>query len=111
MKRGAIYRTRERMPERGGKPGFYVVVSRPFIAQNEGVSTVVCAPIYREHLGLSTEVVLGPADGLPTDCSIRCDFLTLMFKSKLTGFVADLPRSRMAELDEALGRALGIGQR
>ncbi len=111
MKRGAIYRTRERMPERGGKPGFYVVVSRPFIAQNEDLSTVVCAPIYREHLGLRTEVVLGPADGLPTDYSIRCDFLTLMFKSKLTGFVADLPRSRMAELDEALGRALGIGQR
>ncbi len=96
------------MPERGGKPGFYVVVSRPFIAQNEDVSTVVCAPIYREHLGLSTEVVVGPADGLPTECSIRCDFLALMFKSKLTGFVADLPRSRMSELDEALARALGI---
>lgn len=108
MKRGAIYRTRERVPERGGKPGFYVVVSRPFIAQNEDVSTVVCAPIYREHLGLSTEVVLGRADGLPTDCSIRCDFLTLMFKSKLTSFVADLPQARMVELDDALARALGI---
>ncbi len=96
------------MPERGGKPGFYVVVSRPFIAQNEDVSTVVCAPIYREHLGLLTEVVLGPADGLPTDCSIRCDFLALMFKSKLTGFVADLPQTKMVELDDALARALGI---
>ena len=108
MKRGAIYRTRERMPERGGKPGFYVVVSRPFIAENEDVSTVVCAPIYREHLGLATEVVLGSGDGLPTDCSVRCDFLALMFKSKLTGFVADLPGSRMVELDDALARALGI---
>ncbi len=108
MKRGAIYRTRERMPERGGKPGFYVVVSRPFIAENEDISTVVCAPIYRGHLGLSTEVAVGAADGLPTDCSIRCDFLALMFKSKLTGFVADLPRARMTELDDALARALGI---
>ena len=42
------------MPERGGKPGFYVVVSRPFIAENEDLSAVVCAPLYREHLGLST---------------------------------------------------------
>ena len=51
---------------------------------------------------------MGAADGLPTDCSIRCDFLALMFKSKLTGFVADLPRARMTELDDALARALGI---
>ncbi len=51
---------------------------------------------------------MGPADGLPTDCSIRCDFLALMFKSKLSGFVADLTRARMAELDEALSKALGI---
>ncbi len=108
MKRGAIYRTRDRPPERGRKPGFYVVVSRPFIAGNEDVSTVVCAPIYRGHLGLSTEVAVGPADGLPTDCSIRCDFLALMFKSKLSGFVADLTRARTAELDEALSKALGI---
>jgi len=31
VKRGEIYRTRERVPERGDKPGFYVVVSRTFI--------------------------------------------------------------------------------
>ena len=111
MKRGAIYRTRERTPERGGKPGFYVVVSRPFIAENEDISTVVCAPLYREHLGLSTEVALGAADGLPTDCSIRCDFLSLMFKSKLTGFVTELPPARMIDLDDALARAVGIERR
>ena len=111
MKRGAIYRTRERTPERGGKPGFYVVVSRPFIAENEDISTVVCAPLYREHLGLSTEVAVGPDDGLPTDCSIRCDFLSLMFKSKLTGFVTELPPARMIDLDDALARAVGIERR
>ncbi len=99
------------MPERGGKPGFYVVVSRPFIAENEDISTVVCAPLYREHLGLSTEVALGPADGLPIDCSIRCDFLALMFKSKLTGFVTELPSARMVDLDDALARAVGIERR
>ena len=65
MKRGEIYRTRERIPERGGKPGFYVVVSRSFIAQHEDVSTVICAPVYGEVLGLTTEVVLGPETGHP----------------------------------------------
>ena len=108
MKRGEIYRTRDRVPERGGKPGFYVVVSRQFIAENDDVSTVVCAPVYRRSLGLSTEVVLGPDDGLPTDCSIRCDFLALMFKSRLTTFVAELRGDRLRELDSALARALGI---
>ncbi len=81
MKRGEIYRTRERVSERGGKPGFYIVVSRNFIASHEDISTVICAPVYSEVLGLSTEVVLGPEDGLPHVSAVRCDFLTLLFKS------------------------------
>ena len=85
MKRGEIYRTAERVSERGGKPGFYVVVSRSFIVENDDVSTVVCAPVYSGVLGLSTEVVIGVEEGLPRTSSIRCDFLALMFKSKLTG--------------------------
>ena len=70
---------------------------RPFIAENDDVSTVVCAPVYREFLGLSTEVVVGPDDGLPMDCSIRCDFLALLFKSKLTSYVCELGRARLSE--------------
>ena len=108
MKRGEIYRTRERLPERGGKPGFYVVVSRTFIAQNDDVSTVVCAPLYSQVLGLTTEVVLGPEDGLPRTSAVRCDFLTLMFKSRLTDFVATLPPDRVAEVNRALARALDL---
>jgi mRNA-degrading endonuclease toxin of MazEF toxin-antitoxin module len=64
MKRGEIYRTREKLPERGHKPGFYVVVSRNFIAGNDDISTVICAPIYSEILGLRSEVVLSPENGL-----------------------------------------------
>ena len=108
MRRGEIYRTRERVAERGGKPGFYVVVSRSFIAQHEDVSTVICAPMYGEILGLTTEVVLGPEDGLPRACAVRCDFLTLMFKSKLTQFVATLSRRKVAELNRALAHALEL---
>ena len=90
MRRGEIYRTRERVAERGAKPGFYVVVSRTFVAEHDDVSTVICALVYGEILGLTTEVVLGPEDGLPRACAIRCDFLTLMFKSKLTHFISTL---------------------
>ena len=108
MERGEIYRTRERSPERGNKPGFYVVVSRSFIATNDDVSTVVCAPAYSTVLGLATEVVVGPEDGVPRTCAIRCDFLTLMFKSKLTGYVSQLRSTKLEELNRALARALEI---
>ena len=108
MTRGEIYRTAERSPERGGKPGFYVVVSRAFIAENDDVSTVICAPVYSQVLGLSTEVVVGPAEGLPRVSAVRCDFLALMLKRKLTTFVALLPPRKLAELSRALAVALDL---
>jgi len=106
--RGEIYRTRERVAERGEKPGFYLVVSRSFIAEHEEVSTVVCAPVYGEVLGLTTEVVLGPEQGLPRTSAARCDFLTLMFKRKLTDFVGTLSLAKIAELNRALATALDL---
>lgn len=108
MTRGEIYRTRERIPERGGKPGFYVIVSRAFVAENDDISTVVCAPVYSQVLGLTTEVVLGPEDGVPRTSAIRCDFLTLMFKARLTDFVATLSPGRAKDLDRALAVALDL---
>jgi len=107
--RGEVYRTAERSAERGGKPGFYVVVSRAFIAANDDVSTVICAPVYSQVLGLSTEVVLGPDEGLPRTSAVRCDFLALMFKQKLTTFVASLPPRKITELNRALAMALDLG--
>ena len=108
MKRGEIYRTQEKVPERGYKPGFYVIVSRDFIANNEDVSTVVCAPVYTETLGLRSEVLIGRADGVPQDSSIRCDFLTLMFKKKLTHFAGTLSPAKRHELNRALSYALQL---
>ena len=108
MTRGELYRSGERVPERGDKPGYYVVVSRPFIASNEDVSTVVCAPIYGEILGLETEVVLEPQHGVRRRSAIRCDFLMLMFKHKLTGFVATLPPEKLDDLARALRIALAL---
>jgi mRNA interferase MazF len=107
--RGEVYRTADRSPERGGKPGYYVVVSRAFIAESDDVSTVICAPVYSQVLGLSTEVVVGPDEGLPRTSAVRCDFLALMFKRKLTGFVASLPPRKLAELNRALAAALDLG--
>jgi mRNA interferase MazF len=110
VKRGEIYRTRECVPERGNKPGFYVIVSRNFIAGHADVATVICAPVYSEVLGLSTEVILGPEDGLPHVSAAPCDFLTLMFKTKLTDFVGALSSHKLVILNRALTYALEILQ-
>ena len=108
MTRGEIYRSPEKIPERGHKAGFYVVVSRSFIASNDDVSTVICAPIYSEFLGLATEVQVGTEDGLPRGSSIRCDFLTLMFKRRLTTLVGRLGSAELRDMDRALKVALDL---
>ena len=59
-------------------------------------------------MGLTTEVVLGPEDGLPHTCALRCDFLTLMFKTKLTQFIGTLSAPKTAELNRALAHALDL---
>jgi len=108
VKWGEIYRTGERSPERGHKPGFYVVVSRDFVAEHDDIETVICAPVYSEVLGLRSEVVLSPEDGVPVESAIRSDFLALMFKRRLTGFVATLSVQKRRELRQALAYALQL---
>ena len=108
MKWGEVYRTKEKISERGQKPGFYVVVSRDFLASHEDIATVICAPIYGEVLGLRSEVVVGIEDGVPRQSAIRCDFLALMFKTKLTAFVGTLSAEKQNELRQALTYALQL---
>ena len=108
MNRGEIYRSREEAPKRGHKPGYYLVVSRGFVAGNEDLATVICAPIYTRRLGLDSEVELGRADGLDHDSAVRCDFLTLVFKERLRHLVGALRPSKILELDRALSVALEL---
>ncbi len=108
MRCGEIYRTRHEVRERGGKPECYLIVSRDFVAGNDDIDTVVCVPIYSRVLGISSEMVLGVDDGLARGSAARCDFLTLMFKKKLTHFVATLPVERIGELNRALAYALQL---
>lgn len=108
MTRGELYRSAHATPERGDKPGYYVVVGRAFVAENDRISTVVCAPVYTEVLGIPTEVVLDPVDGVRHRSAVRCDFMMLMFKKNLTRFAGRLGEARLAELDRALAIALDL---
>ena len=108
MRRGEIYRSDHPEPERGGKPGFYAIVSRNFVAAHDEIETVVCAPIYGEVLGIPTEVLVDESQGVRRRSAIRCDFLMLMFKRKLTRFVSTLPPAKLKELNRALAVALEL---
>ncbi|MBI5543457.1 MAG: type II toxin-antitoxin system PemK/MazF family toxin [Deltaproteobacteria bacterium] len=108
MRRGEIYRSEHPEAERGGKPGYYAIVSRNFVASHDEIGTVVCAPVYSEILGIPTEVVIDELQGLRRRSAIRCDFLMLMFKRKLTRFVSTLPPAKLKELDRALAIALEL---
>ena len=71
-------------------------------------STVVCAPVYTTGHGLSTQISVGPEEGLPHDSTVHCDELMSLPKSILTNFVGTLPSSKAADLDRALLVALGV---
>lgn len=111
MTRGDLFRSNHPAAERGKKPGFYVVVSRAFIAENDRIDAVVVAPVYSEVLGIPTEVVLEPAHGVKHRSAIRCDFLMLMFKANLTKFVRPLDEAQLEALDAALSIALDLRPR
>jgi mRNA interferase MazF len=106
MRRGELYR----VPKPGGDPKssrVFVVVSRQVLLDSR-LSSAVCAPVFSSGQGLSTQVAVGPEEGLNHASWIMCDNLVSLPKSDLTQFVATLPPAKVAELNRALKMALGL---
>jgi mRNA interferase MazF len=94
----------------GGDPKQYrifAIVSRQALIDSR-FSTVVCAPIFSSGEGLSTQLAVGPDEGLKRQSWIMCDDLVSMRKAELTNFVGSLSRPKLAELDRALKMALDL---
>jgi mRNA interferase MazF len=107
MRRGELYRV--------FKPGgdrkqyrIFAIVSRQAVIDSR-FSTVVCAPVFTSGVGLSTQVAVGPDEGLKHRSWIMCDNLVSIRKSDLTNYVGVLPKSKLVELGDALKMALDIG--
>jgi mRNA interferase MazF len=106
MKRGELYRVHK--PE--GDPKRYrtfVIVSRQVLIDSK-FSTVICAPAFSSGEGLSTQVRVGPQEGLKHAGWIMCDSLVSLRKADLSNFIGSLPQSRLVELDRALRMALDL---
>ena len=107
MKRGDLYRVAHPMARDPRRSRVFVVVSREVLIHSR-FSTVICAPIYSVHDGLSTQVAVGQDQGLKQPSSIHCDELVSLSKSKLTNFVGSLSPEKLQSLNLALRVALEL---
>ena len=107
MKRGELYRVVNPSAKDPRKSRVFVVVSRQVLIDSR-FSTVICAPIYSKHDGLSTQVMVGVDEGLKHDSSVHCDELVSLPKSLLTNFLGSLSPQKVEELNRALSIALDI---
>lgn len=106
MSRGELYR----VFKPGGDPKQYrtfAIVSRQALIDSR-FSTVICAPVFSKGEGLSTQVAIGPDEGLKHPSWIMCDNLVSLRKSDLTYFVGTLSTTKLAELNRALKMALDL---
>lgn len=107
MKRGDFYRVPHPSGKDPRKSRAFVVVSRQAVIESR-FSTVICAPVYSIHDGLSTQVLAGVEEGLKHDSSIHCDELVSLPKSALTNYVGTLSSQKIRMLNQALRIALDI---
>jgi mRNA interferase MazF len=106
MRRGEIYRVHK--PERDPKRyRSFVVVSRQTLIDS-AYATVVCAPVFTNGSGLSTQVAIGPSEGLKHDLWVACDNLRSLPKADLIRFVGSLSWSKLSELDDAFKLVLAL---
>jgi mRNA interferase MazF len=107
MRRGELYLVAHPNSRDPKRQRAFVVVSRQALI-NTRFSTVICAPIFTKHDGLSTQVEVGIDEGLKHESSIHCDELVSLPKTMLTNYVGALPSEKVAELDSALKIALDL---
>jgi len=100
MRRGEIYRVHKPDGDPKGYRSF--VVSRQTLIDS-AYATVVCAPVFTNGSGLSTQVAIGPNESLKRDSWVACDNLRSLPKADLTQFVRSL-------LDGALKLALALDE-
>jgi mRNA interferase MazF len=106
MKRGEIYRVH--------KPGgdakeyrAFVVLSRQVLIESR-FSTVICAPIFSNGEGLSTQVEVGLDQGLKHQSWIMCDNLISLKKADLSNYIGSLTAAKINEVSRALKMALDL---
>jgi mRNA interferase MazF len=106
MKRGELYRVHK--PD--GDPKLFrtfVIVSRQILIESR-FSTVICAPVFSRGDELSTQVAIGPDEGMKHESWVMCDNLVSIRKADLTAYVGSLSSIKIRQLNQALKMALDL---
>ncbi len=69
---------------------------------------VSITPVGRRIRGISTEVPLGPEDGLPTICAVNLDSMTTIPKDTLLRHISSLDFAKTQAVDSAVRFALEL---
>ena len=107
MNRGDLFRVYKGLKRDPKKNRVFCVVSRQVLIDSK-FSTVMCAPIYSNYSGISTQLQVGIDEGLKHTSCIACDELISLPKNVLTNYIGKLNEDRIPELNNALCIALGI---
>jgi mRNA interferase MazF len=83
-----------------------VILTRDSALEYLGEATV--APVTRTIRDIPSEVLLTPADGLPSDCAINLDHIQTVPRNKLGSLIATLDENKMKSVRRALMFALGF---
>jgi mRNA interferase MazF len=107
VNRGELYLVKKPRKSDPKAQCVFVLVGRQ-VSIDSRFSTVTCAPVYSRRDELSTQVPVGPAEGLKHESSIHCDELLSIPKSMLTNYVGRLSGTTMHSLNRALSIALDL---
>jgi len=107
VKRGELYRVYRGSRTDTKDYRVFVVVSRQILIDSK-FTTVTCAPVYSSRDGLSTQVPVGPEEGLKPECAVHCDELVSIPKERLSDYVGALSPPKLALLGTALRIALAV---
>jgi mRNA interferase MazF len=108
MKRGDFYLVYKGSKNDPKNHRVFLVVSRQECIDG-GFSSVICAPIYTNYRGFSTQVEVGTDEGLKHNSAIFCDDLISLPKRILTNYIGHLSAEKMQEVNTALRIALATG--
>jgi mRNA interferase MazF len=75
------------------------------------LNEIIVVPATRTIRGLSSEVILTTADGMPTACALSFDHVSLAQRSRIGSVICVLPNDRWSEVQHALLVACGFGDR
>jgi mRNA interferase MazF len=72
------------------------------------LNEIIVVPVTRTVRGLTTEVVLTSADGMPVTCALNFDHISLAQRDRIGNLMCRLPDTRWTEVQRALLIACGF---